>query len=110
MNPAEEWGSPWLLNHRVTLHKELLANVTSDKFPGKPPQILLGKRIVSADTATTTVTLNDGSEIKADLIIAADGIRSAVQKSVIGDTLVAKPSGHSAYRCLIPGEAFRALG
>lgn len=110
LDPAAMWGAPWLLNHRVTLHKQLLANATADDgtVPGKPPRILLGKKVVSANVENTSVTLDDGSVMKADVLIAADGIRSVIQREVIGDSLVAKPSGHSAYRCLIPGEPIKA--
>lgn len=108
LDPAATWGAPWLLNHRVTLHKQLFANAVSDKVPGQIPKVILGKKVVSASTTDTSVTLEDGTVLKGDLIIAADGIRSAVQQAVVGNSLVAKPSGHSAYRCLIPGEAVKA--
>lgn len=110
LDPAAVWGAPWLLNHRVTLHKQLLANATADDgtVPGQPPKVLLGKKVVSANVEDTSVTLDDGTVLKADVLIAADGIRSVIQREVIGDSLVAKPSGHSAYRCLIPGEPIKA--
>lgn len=54
--------------------------------------------------------LDDGTTMQADLIIGADGIKSEVRNTVLGgsEKLVAKPSGHSAYRALIPGDKVKA--
>jgi salicylate hydroxylase len=38
----------------------------------------------------------------AYLDTASDGIKSAVRSSIVGDSLNSVPSGHSAYRMLIP--------
>ena len=37
----------------------------------------------------------------------SDGIKSAVRSSIVGDALNSVPSGHSAYRMLIPADKIR---
>lgn len=73
----------------------------------KPAEILTGKPVISIDTENATIKMKDGSELKADLIIGADGIKSVVRPFVVGNNFSAKPSNHSAYRCLISAEKIR---
>ncbi|PWY97381.1 FAD/NAD(P)-binding domain-containing protein [Testicularia cyperi] len=105
------FGAPWLLNHRIALHRELLYLATSDDpaIPGKPATIRLASKVVSVDGKAGKVTLADGTELEGDLIIGGDGIKSTLQDYVLGKAAPAKPSGHSAYRFLIPFERLHAL-
>lgn len=73
-------------------------------IPGRPAELITGKRVIEVDAESATLTLEDGSKMKADLIIGADGIKSVVRSAVVGDNFCAKPSGHSAYRCLISAD------
>jgi salicylate hydroxylase len=50
------------------------------------------------------VTLADGTTLKADLIIGADGIHSVAVKSVIGYDNPAVPKGMSCFRFLLSSE------
>lgn len=60
------------------------------------------------NTEKATVQLESGEVLHADVVIGADGIKSEVRKAIVGDCFLAKPSGHSAYRCLIPAEKIAA--
>lgn len=50
------------------------------------------------------VVLKDGSKHEADLVVAADGFRTASHKLVCGELFPAKNSGHSSYRVAYPVE------
>lgn len=48
------------------------------------------------------MTLGDGEVLRADVIVGADGIHSVARTEVLGgEPLIAKRSGHSAYRTLV---------
>jgi salicylate hydroxylase len=107
----EHFGSPWLLNHRVSLHRELLHLATSDdaSLPGKPAVMHLSSKVVAVDGEAGRITLADGTTFEGDLIVGGDGIKSTLQQYVLGRPARAKPSGHSAYRLLIPFDRLKAL-
>ncbi|SGY47476.1 BQ5605_C001g00535 [Microbotryum silenes-dioicae] len=104
-DPRKGFGAPWLLNHRVDLHNELRRMATTPDLPGKPAVIQTAAKAVSFDCEAGEVTLADGQVLKADIIIGADGIHSILRTEILGAKRIAQPSGHSAYRCLIPRES-----
>ncbi|GFZ47210.1 hypothetical protein JCM24511_04953 [Saitozyma sp. JCM 24511] len=57
---------------------------------------------------SATVTTKDGRIYTADVVIGADGIKSAVRSAVLGDRFFSAPSGHSAYRGLISADKITA--
>ncbi|CBQ73806.1 related to Salicylate hydroxylase [Sporisorium reilianum SRZ2] len=111
LNTIDLFGAPWLLNHRISLHKELLHLATSDDaaLPGAPAQLHLGSKVVDVDGEAGVITLADGTTFQGDLIVGGDGIKSLLQHYVLGRPANAKPSGHSAYRLLIPFDSLREL-
>ncbi|GAA6037985.1 hypothetical protein JCM8097_009526 [Rhodosporidiobolus ruineniae] len=98
----EEFGAPWLLNHRVDLHNELRRLATRDDGPGSPAVLRTAAKVVQVDPEAGIVQLEGGEVLQADAIIAADGIHSVGRTAVLGNKLVAQRSGYSAYRALIP--------
>ncbi|GAA6056097.1 hypothetical protein NBRC10513_006951 [Rhodotorula toruloides] len=99
----KEFDAPWLLNHRVDLHNELKRLATTEDGPGSPATIRTAAKVVRVDCEEGVVELQDGEVIKA-----ADGIHSVARTAVLGDQLIAKRSGHSAYRALIPADIVTA--
>lgn len=81
-----------------------VATTAVDGILGRPAELITGSRVVAVDPERATLTLEDGTELKADVIIGADGIKSVARSAVVGDAFSAKPSGHSAYRCLISAD------
>ena len=73
---AERYGAPLVGLHRAELHEALVAALG-------PERIELGTE-VTAGTGHE-LTLADGSVRDADLIVGADGIGSAVRRTVIDD-------------------------
>ena len=60
--------------HRIQLHHELKRMATSLEGEEKPAILTSSSRVVEVDTEKTTLTLDDGSVFKADLIVGADGV------------------------------------
>ncbi|KAF2422981.1 FAD/NAD(P)-binding domain-containing protein [Tothia fuscella] len=50
------------------------------------------------------VVLQDGSRLQADVVVAADGIRTASSPLVVGEPVPAKSSGHAIFRVAYPVE------
>lgn len=98
---VRQYGYPYLTVFRPDLLVALSAQV---EFL-QPGAIRLGARVeqVSQDSSGTTLTLSDGSEVRGDVLIGADGIHSKVRSALFGSTGV-EFSGMVAWRALIPIE------
>jgi 2-polyprenyl-6-methoxyphenol hydroxylase-like FAD-dependent oxidoreductase len=68
----------------------------------------LSSRVARVDAKEGYVELQDGTREYGDLIIGADGIKSAVRQSVLGSSSQgqAQPTGLSAFRFLVATEVF----
>ena len=98
----EKFGASCWSVHRVDLHHELLRLATSEDAAGsKPVSLRLGAQVVDG-SPDGSITLKDGSCHTADLIVAADGLHSALRDVVLKDDIKPpSPSGLSAFRFLI---------
>jgi salicylate hydroxylase len=114
-----EFGQPLYYAHRVDLHASLKQMATESSGIGVPVTICFKNGVVSyvsiriheikatadsmKDSTTPSVTLQDGSIVDADLVIAADGIHSVAARLVSQETKapqVASPT-NCCYRFLI---------
>jgi salicylate hydroxylase len=100
-----EYGAPYYHIHRADYHTLLLRLARS--APGV--HIRLGANVcdVQPDPAVKggpAVVLTSGEVIHADLIIAADGVKSTIQKIVTGRDDNPTPTGDAAYRATIPAD------
>ncbi|PUE29936.1 FAD-dependent monooxygenase [Limnohabitans sp. Jir72] len=94
-------GHPYYQVHRVDLHAALM-----DAVQQLDPQALqLGYRAarVQEDGQGAEVFFEDGRQVRADLIIGSDGIKSVVRKHVV-DTEPPVFTGQVAWRLSIPIE------
>ncbi len=75
----ERYGSGMIIVHRAELHTALLAALDG--------RIRFGAEVTgfSQDEASVRVRLAGGAEESADLLIGADGLRSAVGRQLLGD-------------------------
>ena len=92
----KKFGAPFLYLHRA----DLLAAVESTV----PPEIVhFDMKLAGLDRSAGRLTLSfgDGSRVRADAVIGADGVHSAVREVLLGPE---KPrfTGRVAYRSLFP--------
>ncbi|KLO81395.1 Uncharacterized protein LW93_8104 [Fusarium fujikuroi] len=103
---TEKYGEPWWYFSRKDVHAELKRAALSVDGLGITPRLKTGAHVERVDSKTGSVFLKSGDSYKADLIIGADGIRSASGNSVFGK-LETTSEGLSAYRCMIRTEELR---
>ena len=92
----EKFGAPYMTAHRADLH-DMLRRAAADT------PLTLGANCVGAETvkASAVARFADGSMAEADVVIAADGIRSAIRAQHFGAD---KPrfTQMMAWRCIVP--------
>lgn len=92
----DEFGAPYLQLHRADLQQALAAGVP-------PESVRLGTEVVGIDQddKSAGVTTASGERLTAELVVAADGIRSAARQWLFGaDEAVFSQT--AAYRALLP--------
>ncbi|KAK3349828.1 hypothetical protein B0T25DRAFT_249918 [Lasiosphaeria hispida] len=103
---VELYGAPLYYAHRVDLHEALKGLAMGDLGPGVKPVVHVRSKVVSYDPEAPSITLADGTVVKADLVIAADGVHSVGVEYVLGHRDPPEiPTGIKAnlcYRFLIP--------
>lgn len=92
----DEFGAPYLQVHRADLHQALAATVPSHSVRLDTEAVAIDQ-----DDRSAYVTTAHGERLGADLVVAADGVRSAARRWLFGaDEAVF--SGTAAYRALLP--------
>jgi salicylate hydroxylase len=90
--------------HTWTMHRADLLDVLISAVP--PDAIELGRQCtgLTQDSDGVTLTFTDGGPVRADAVIAADGIHSVVREHVTSAS-PPRPSGLCAWRSLVPADA-----
>ncbi|KAI9695809.1 MAG: hypothetical protein M1820_008402 [Bogoriella megaspora] len=98
------WGLPMYAVHRVDLHAQLRRLATQAKGPGRPCDIRALSKVVDYDAENGKVVTEDGEALQADLVVAADGVRSTAVKHVLGEgeNVQARDTGWACMRWLVP--------
>jgi salicylate hydroxylase len=94
-------GAPYTQLHRADLHDILAARARQSD-----PEVVHLDRKVSGFSETTEgveLHLDDGSSVRGDLLIGADGLKSAVRRQIAGDA-PATYTGDAAWRVTVPVE------
>jgi salicylate hydroxylase len=106
VNPrcVELYGAP-----HMTIHRADLLAVIAAGFPAE--QVHLGHRLVRFEETGERVEawFENGAHIRADVLVGADGIHSAVRAGLFGEEAPVF-AGCVAYRGLVPMERVRHLG
>ncbi|THV77571.1 monooxygenase [Aureobasidium pullulans] len=102
---TSQFGADRMLYHRQDLHDALRQAATSEDMPGSPAVIRTSSGVIGCDCDTGVVHLSNGSSVQGDVVVGADGIRSAIRDEVIkgsaSEGSKAIPTGLSAYRILV---------
>lgn len=95
-------GSPYYHIHRADFHR-MVYDLVCDA-PGVEFRLNSTVKSVNPDPQGSgpSVTLTTGEEIRGDLIIGADGVKSLLRQVVIGKPDSPVPTGDAAYRAIIP--------
>ncbi|KAF7365592.1 FAD/NAD(P)-binding domain-containing protein [Mycena venus] len=102
------FGATTIFTRRSRLHAALYGLATGDLRPGKPAQVIEEVKISEVDVAAGMITAESGETYRADLIIGADGINSAVRAAVLlanSDSVNGVApllTGVAAYQCTVP--------
>ncbi len=93
------FGHPYIVIHRVDLHKILLDACRATPTIALEPSTT----VVSYEERDggVTVTTDDGRAIDGAALIGADGLRSVVRARIVGDG-EPKPAGYVAHRTIVP--------
>lgn len=97
-------GQPYNQIHRADLHEILAEKAMSLK----PDVVHLNKRATgfTEDEHGVVVSFADGTTVRGDLLIGADGLKSVVRKQIAGD-VPATYTGDGAWRITVPIERVR---
>ncbi|TCO41531.1 2-polyprenyl-6-methoxyphenol hydroxylase-like FAD-dependent oxidoreductase [Kribbella antiqua] len=79
----------------VMIHRAQLHDLITDQF-GPAITVRTGYTVTEITQDDTGVTIND--ELRADLVVAADGIRSVIRQAIYPDYQGPQYSGYTAYR------------
>jgi salicylate hydroxylase len=96
-----KYGADRIMWHRQDLHAFLKKTATT----GTDAATLRTSACVThCNSESGTIILENGEELVADLIVAADGIHSKLRTAVLGKEMTAKPTGLSAYRLMMASD------
>ncbi|MCY1014219.1 FAD-dependent monooxygenase [Pyxidicoccus sp. MSG2] len=92
----QELGIPMTCLHRARLQGVLLEHAGAE-------HVRLGLAVTGfrTDDHQVTVTLSDGSTVTGDVLVGADGLRSAVRSGLLGDAPL-RYSGYTSWRGISP--------
>ncbi|GAA2947432.1 MULTISPECIES: 3-hydroxybenzoate 6-monooxygenase [Streptomyces] len=92
------FGNPYAVVHRADLHRALL-----DGCRDAGVELIGGQRVTGYEQSGGHVTVSTaaGERFRAEVLLGADGLRSAVREQLVGDG-PPRISGHTIYRSVIP--------
>lgn len=91
--------------YRPDFQKLLADEVERKRKAGEDVKIVFNQRVQHVDHETGTITFQDGRVEKADLVIAADGLRGKVREMIPGNEgIKAKAFKEHCFRTVVPKE------
>ncbi|KAL6249682.1 hypothetical protein RBB50_003537 [Rhinocladiella similis] len=104
-----KFGTDYNNFHRIDLHTVLKQTAVQEQGKGAPCKLEVWHKAVKIDPEEGLITFENGKKVVADVIIAADGIRSLARLQ-IGITPKFVASTSCCYRCIISADRLRQLG
>ncbi|KFZ11099.1 hypothetical protein V501_04900 [Pseudogymnoascus sp. VKM F-4519 (FW-2642)] len=100
----KNFKAPYYVVHRAHFHDALYQRALELGV-----EVRLASRVENYDLSKPSLTLRSGEVIFADLIVAADGVKSAARKLVLeGEDKPPQPTGFAAYRATVDVEKMRS--
>ncbi|KAF4335208.1 salicylate hydroxylase [Fusarium beomiforme] len=97
------YGAPYLVIHRADFHSALCRRA---KELGV--KVITDSRVTAYDETVPSASTSDGRKYQADLIIAADGVKSIARSVVLGGTdQPPQRTGFAAYRATVNTEEMK---
>ncbi|KAL4932839.1 putative salicylate hydroxylase [Aspergillus undulatus] len=98
-NPVNKAYGQQVVIHRADLHNALIEKAL--ELPNV--ELRTNSHVAGVNFDATSVTLANGGTVKADIIIAADGIKSVIRGQLLGeDASQPMATGDAAYRIMLP--------
>ncbi|KAJ5689845.1 hypothetical protein N7462_004237 [Penicillium macrosclerotiorum] len=104
-----KFGTDYNNFHRIDIHRELLKSAFEVPGEGSPCELKVNHKCVEVNPDEGTLRFENGETSTADIIVAADGIRS-LARGMIGITPDFEMSTSCCYRCIIGADKLRSLG
>jgi salicylate hydroxylase len=98
-----QYDAPYYCLHRADLIKLLVKTASQHR----DITLRMNTRVQEYDYEAPAVTLATGERLTADLVVCADGIKSAVRNTINGAPIDPQDTGDVAYRVLIPADQIR---
>ncbi|PSN61448.1 FAD/NAD(P)-binding domain-containing protein [Corynespora cassiicola Philippines] len=105
----KKWGHVYNMFHRQYMHKMLLDTALDTAGEGTPSKLIVNHKCTDIDTASGTITFDNGTTATHDLVIGADGIGSAV-RNIIGVHVERRPASSSCLHANVTTEEAVKLG
>ncbi|KAJ5125096.1 uncharacterized protein N7515_008921 [Penicillium bovifimosum] len=104
-----KFGTDYNNFHRIDIHQQLLKSAF--ELPGDGPkcELKVNFKAIDVNSESGVIQFENGVEASADIIVAADGIRS-LTRNMIGITPDFEMSTSCCYRCIIGADKLRSLG
>lgn len=99
---SKQYDCPVHFVHREDLHNALKARCSDPTGQGTPVELKLSSCVTAYDINAGDVTVSDGNKYSADVVVAADGVRSIAHNEVLGYEYPAFPSNLSNVRFILP--------
>ncbi|KAJ5569367.1 hypothetical protein N7450_011853 [Penicillium hetheringtonii] len=103
-----KFGTDYNNFHRIDIHKQLIKSAFENEGEGPACVLKVNHKAIEVDAEEGRVKFENGAEISADMIVAADGIRS-LTRELIGITPEYTMSTSCCYRCIIGADKLRSL-
>ncbi|KAJ5260549.1 hypothetical protein N7478_012154 [Penicillium angulare] len=103
-----KFGTEYNNFHRIDIHKQLLKSAFEEEGEGSQCVLEVKCKAIDVNPEEGLIQFENGSQVSADLIVAADGIRSLAREHM-GITPNFTMSTSCCYRCIISADKLRSL-
>ncbi|KAJ5634575.1 Monooxygenase FAD-binding [Penicillium herquei] len=97
--PVNKTFGQQVVIHRADLHNALIEKALALKNV----ELRVNSMVTGVEFSPASVTLANGTVVRGDIVIGADGIKSAIRGQLLDDSSIkAIPTGDAAYRIILP--------